>query len=126
MTGQTQSPLGGICFLGDLWVYPLGVVIQPSVVYGSFLHWHSPANLPGLAPPWAPFLLGSPLVHLLPWFLQAQSFRGGLGDREGLGLLVGLEAPLETIITPVRSAIKKEERTARSRAQIFVLGGLIG
>lgn len=24
MTGQTQSPLGGVCFLGDLWVSPPG------------------------------------------------------------------------------------------------------
>lgn len=63
----------------------------------SSRYWHSPVGLPALSPLSPPSLPGSPGVRLLPLFLQAQAFLGGLGDQEGPRLLVCLEVPLENI-----------------------------
>lgn len=59
--------------------------------------WRSPVVLAAPSPLSPPSLLGSPGGRLLPSFLQAQAFLGGLGDQEGPHLLVCLEVPREKI-----------------------------
>ena len=59
--------------------------------------WRSPVVPAAPSPLSPPSLLGSPGGRLLPSFLQAQAFLGGLGDQEGPHLLVCLEVPREKI-----------------------------
>ena len=66
-------------------------------LYHARWAWHSPVVLAAPSPLSPPSLLGSPGGRLLPSFLQAQAFLGGLGDQEGPHLLVCLEVPREKI-----------------------------